>query len=112
MTSSGYYLDRCWDNWYVLRGGTNWASVEGEAEEWLEIACGIIAGKNVHHRRCAAYRDDAGYTFSSPRNSTSERDSVWMDHDEAKVLAKQIVDTLRADGHECVIAFDPIELGA
>lgn len=73
------------DDWYVLRGGGNWASVEGEACQWRAIAKGLREGKPVRFKRCAIDREGGLY---SPRNAHSDRDIVRVP--EPNVLADQI----------------------
>lgn len=60
------------DGWFVLQGGTGWASVEGTAEEWRAIALGLLMGESVSYRRCAY--DAARMELHSPRNAVGEHD--------------------------------------
>ncbi|MCZ2441489.1 MAG: hypothetical protein LC119_15145 [Burkholderiales bacterium] len=77
-----------WD-WLSLEGGGNWASVEGPAEEWLEVAAALRSGTAVHHKRLALWQDgDGAWFMRSPRNAMSERDQVRIDDREA--LAAEI----------------------
>lgn len=114
-----YDLEQAWEGgpdgegFYVLRGGRNWASVEGHASEWAEIAAAIGAGKRCSFKRCAVAPDRGGFAFHSPRNACSDADTVWMDAAEAKALAARIAAVLRDHGEPCVMgSFDPIHLGA
>lgn len=60
------------DDWFVLSGGSNRASVEGPAAEWLEVAEALEAGKgDVHHKRLCAYLRRGEWRFWSPRNATA-----------------------------------------
>ena len=114
-----YDLEQAWEGgpdgegFYVLRGGSNWASVEGHASEWAEIATAIKAGRPAQFRRCAVAPDRGGFAFWSPRNACSPSDTVWVDAADAKALAARIVAVLREHGEPCVLgSFDPIYLGA
>lgn len=77
-------------DWFVLEGGGNWASVEGPAAEWLEIAKGLEDRADVRFKRCCAHLRHSLWDFSSPRNSTGPADSIVLPVDEGKILADHI----------------------
>lgn len=91
---------------YVLRGGDNWASVEGHASEWLAIASfllGKTAGKTIYFKRCASVKREKVFEFWSPRNASSDRDYVSILTEEAKELADQIIKVLMENGEKIVL---------
>lgn len=106
-----YELEQAWEaatpdgeGFYVLRGGTNWASVEGHASEWLAIADAIRRRVYLGFRRCAVSPTaDGGARFWSPRNAASPHDTVEMDRADADRFAATILDALRAAGEACVV---------
>lgn len=114
-----YEIEQVWDlneeGFYSLRGGSNWASIEGHASEWLAIASAIKARRRESFKRVAvATGTGPGFavTLWSPRNAASDRDHVELDADEADALAAQIVACLRGHGESCVTTgFDPIHAG-
>lgn len=86
------------DDWYVLEGGCNWASVEGTAEEWHELARAMKKKANKSFKRCAvALQPDGSFVFWSPRNSTGEEDSVRCPAEDARALEEHIIAVLGAD---------------
>lgn len=103
-----YTLELAWgrdgdkEGFYVLHGGINWASVEGHASEWYEIAMGILDGKSVAFRRCASYPESGEWKFSSPRNACFESDIVVMNDSEARKFSSYIIEVLCENGEECV----------
>lgn len=88
-------LEKCWDDdtdWYSLQGGGQWASVEGTAEEWREIARAMKGRHHESFRRCAvACRVDGTVHLWSPRNATGDSDVVKLTEAEARTLEDQIV---------------------
>ena len=113
-------LEQCWEDddesggWYAIRGGGQWASIEGTAVQWREMAIGLRNKTDVNHRRCALYwRDDIG-SMLSPRNAVGDDDRVlvWFGKESAE-LADQIEKLLTDCGEPCMRGdFDPIALGA
>jgi hypothetical protein len=105
-----YELEQAWEGFYVMRGGTNWASVEGHADEWAALATWL---KNPDTRgcgfkRCAVYQKGPNIAFYSPRNATGENDHVLMTAQEAKEFASEIVQVLVLHGEVCAFEnFDP-----
>ena len=89
-------LRAAWANWYVLDGGSNWASVEGTIEEWQAISKGLREGTPVHHRRCAMWFSEDGKSIflNSPRNASGERDRIEIKREDATYLALLIEDGL------------------
>ncbi len=63
------------DNWFTLtdeRGlRINGADIEGDRDEWLQVAAAIERGESISFKRCAAIRTTDGWELSSPRNSIS-----------------------------------------
>jgi hypothetical protein len=108
-----FTIERFSESWYALRGGSNWACIEGSAEEWADVASSITNRQGIIFRRLACFPVEvAGFDFWSPRNAMGESDTVFMTDEEAKEFAKVITQTLREDGHECIFGnFDPIALG-
>lgn len=104
------------DDWYSLEGGSNWASIEGPAEEWLAIAAALRARGSASFKRCAvSHSAGTGFVAAlwSPRNAYSINDYVELTAAEADALAAGIVGALRAAGAECLQGdFDPIHAGA
>lgn len=71
-------LDKCGDDWdwYALHwdnfGRVNGASIEGDANEWRQIADAIERGESIGFKRVAFDKHPDGPWFvSSPRNSMS-----------------------------------------
>ncbi len=84
-------------DWFALRGGSNWASIEGPRGEWEQIAAGLEARKGVFFKRCAAAWDmAASVKMWSPRNAAGPSDYVELAAAEADALAKQIRQFLAA----------------
>lgn len=67
-------LERHDPDWYVIQGGGNGASVEGDADEWLDIARGLEMAEARSHTRCGLRWTDSGAELYSPRNSCGDRD--------------------------------------
>lgn len=69
-------LDKCGDDWdwYALHRdgqGLQWASIEGDADEWRQVADAIERGESIAFKRVAFHKESATTWFvSSPRNST------------------------------------------
>lgn len=85
------------DDWFVLHGGANWASIEGTAEEWREVADALEAGKgDVRHKRLAATLRNGEWGFYSPRNAAGERDHVRLAPKHGPALAAHIRTVLAA----------------
>lgn len=87
-------------DWYVLRGGGNWASVEGPRDEWVAIAAaidewaalaGAVAWNTVlSYRRCAVEFTMRGLRFWSPRNACSPEDCIAVPEDDVSRLVANI----------------------
>ena len=116
-----YELEQVWkvseEGFYALRGGTNWASIEGHASEWLEVAKALRDRGRAHFARVAVgeWRPGMGSTLWSPRNACGPNDHVELTHDESLRLSENIVRMLWEHDEECVrgrFNFDPIHLGA
>lgn len=104
-----YELEQVWaaegdgEGFYALRGGSNWATVEGHAAEWLALAAAIRGRRYEGFRRCAVSAPkDVFVSFWSPRNAVGPNDHVEMDLADADALAAQIVAVLREAGEACV----------
>lgn len=114
-------LRQCWEasdgdenhgGWYVLDGGGTWASVEGFASQWREIAVGLRERKAVGFRRAALWWSDGFGHMQSPRNACSESDTILIREGDADELASHIEGVLRSCGEACMFAdFDPIAMG-
>ncbi len=84
------------EDWFVLRGGKNWASLEGTAADWRGIAKALVERRNYSEKRIAVrFKDDVA-TLYSPRNAVGENDSVVVD--DCPALAQHIEDELRNYG--------------
>jgi len=91
--------DGSMDDWYVLQDH-RWqyvsdACVEGDAEEWRQIATALIEGTSISFKRCAAVRKDEEwsqivYEFYSPRNSQG-KSARLVGRDQHIALAQQIL---------------------
>ncbi len=67
-------LDKCGDDWdwYALhRNGANiqWASIEGDADEWRQVADAIEKFESISFKRVSFVKDGNMWLVSSPRNS-------------------------------------------
>ncbi len=90
-------VEQTMDEWWSLTKDGHrpgWASVEGDADEWLSIAYAIEAGGSVRHKRCAASTDDTGTKLWSPRNAIGKGDVHLLSPVEAVHLAKNIRRTI------------------
>lgn len=70
-------LDKCGDDWdwYALHWdnfhAVNSASIEGDADEWRQVADAIERGESVSFKRVSFQKESATtWLVSSPRNST------------------------------------------
>lgn len=86
------------DNWYVLDGGGNWASVEGSSAEWREIAECLRSGRvhGVRHKRAAVAREAGYWDFWSPRNATGFGDHLRIAIKHGEAMADHIDSVLAA----------------
>lgn len=86
-------LDKCGDDWdwYALHRdgrGLQWASIEGDADEWRQIAEAIERGESIGFKRVAFDKHPDGPWFvSSPRNSTT---TTRIEAEEALALVPVI----------------------
>lgn len=89
-------------DWWSLRGGGNWASVEGTADEWREVARLLFAGKLAtfygSSSRCAVRVDETGAVLWSPRNKSGDRDDVVVPSRDMARLAAEILSALPERG--------------
>lgn len=92
--------------WYVLRGGGNWASIEGDGGQWAEIAEAMRARLRRQFKRVAVAGAGPGFavTLWSPRNAIGANDHVELTAAEADALADRIVVVLRQAGEPCLAA--------
>lgn len=91
-------LDKCGDDWdwYALHYDNftqlQYASIEGDADEWRQVADAIERGESIAFKRVAFRKDgDSAWLVCSPRNST--RDTLIPAH-EVRDLVATIRETL------------------
>ena len=87
------------DDWFVLEGGGNWASVEGTSQEWREIAECLRSGRGpgVRFKRCSVSKEPGDYwDFHSPRNATGLGDHLRIALKHGPVMADHIDGVLAA----------------
>lgn len=87
------------DDWFVLDGGGNWASVEGNSAEWGEVAGVLEASESgIQHKRLACWKieDGRSWEFYSPRNRSGVADHIVMPAGDALALAAHIRKVLAA----------------
>lgn len=92
-------LERVWDDsdFFRLTGGSNWATVEGSADEWLAIADALDELRDgVRFKRCALSKDPGGWELYSPRNASGPSDCVVLTWGEGEELAQRIRETVAA----------------
>lgn len=97
------------DNWFTLcdrlGGRINGADIEGDREEWAQVAAAIEQGESISFKRCAARRTPAGWELLSPRNSirptkiTAEQGAM-LAAEIRRVLAETPVDVPAVDEDE------------
>lgn len=79
------------DNWFTLtdeRGlRINGADIEGDREEWTQIATALERGESISFKRCAAARTADGWELSSPRNSVTP---TKITREQGTLLAAEI----------------------
>jgi hypothetical protein len=99
------------DNWFVLGNERmqriNGADIEGDRDEWEQVASAIERGESILFKRCAAVRKpDGTWLLSSPRNSMSPtivnaKEASWIAAEIRRVLASTPVDVPQPyDGDE------------
>lgn len=83
-------------NWYVLEGGANWASIEGDASEWIAVANALRHRDSVRFKRLACTKTDKGWDLYAPRNACGSRDTVHLPEKDGAALADDIARCLAA----------------